>query len=178
MFRIAIGEYELCCQSNGLPSMSADYQRHANLSESFESTDEHDSWCFTSVARHGEWPFLVVTQQYSSPGVFNPGMLLVQESNLLFLGAGSRLLAYDLSLSVRLWEDRTDCGLWYWSRHEQFVLMAAELELAAWDLAGNKLWSQFVEPPWEYKVAGDVIRLDVMGNVSKLRLSDGNKISE
>jgi hypothetical protein len=56
--------------------------------------------------------------------------------------------------------------------------MAAELELAAWDTAGNNLWSRFVEPPWKYNVTGDVIRLDVMGNVTNLRLSDGNKISE
>jgi hypothetical protein len=27
--------------------------------------------------------------------------------------------------------------------------MAAELELAAWDVGGDKLWSRIVEPPWE-----------------------------
>ena len=56
--------------------------------------------------------------------------------------------------------------------------MAAELELAAWDIEGNKLWSRFVEPPWEYKVAGEVIRLDVMGAVSEVRLRDGRDSRE
>jgi hypothetical protein len=43
------------------------------------------------------------------------------------------------------------------------VLMAAELEFAAWDLSGAKLWSMFVEPPWTCRVAGGQVHLDVMG---------------
>lgn len=45
--------------------------------------------------------------------------------------------------------------------------MSAELELAAWDLEGNKLWTTFVEPPWEYAVRDGVVRLDVMGAKSE-----------
>ena len=41
--------------------------------------------------------------------------------------------------------------------------MSAELELAAWDKDGKKLWSKFVEPPWDYKVVNVEIVLDVMG---------------
>ena len=178
MFRITLGEYELCCQSTGLPEMFAEYQKHAKLVETFESKDKQNLWCFTGVACRGKWPFLVVAQQYSQDGGFNPELLLIPETNRLFLGAGIRLLAYDLSRPARLWEDRTDCGLWHWKRHGQFVLMAAELELAAWDIQGNKLWSHFVEPPWDYSVTDEILRLDVMGNVSHLRLSNGSKIYE
>jgi hypothetical protein len=52
--------------------------------------------------------------------------------------------------------------------------MAAELELAAWDVNGRKLWSWFVEPPWEFAVAGDVVTVDVMGSVSRIRLQSGD----
>jgi hypothetical protein len=41
--------------------------------------------------------------------------------------------------------------------------MSAEQELAAWDIAGRKLWSTFVEPPWSYEVNGDHVALDVVG---------------
>lgn len=44
--------------------------------------------------------------------------------------------------------------------------MAAELELAAWTIQGEKLWSTFVEPPWDHEVRDDVVYLDVMGNHS------------
>ena len=94
----------------------------------------------------------------------------------LFIGAGRRLLAYDLSRPVRLWEDEADFGFWSWSLHGQFVLMAAELELAAWDVSGRKLWSRFVEPPWEYSVANEIITVDVMGVVSSVRIQTGEPI--
>ncbi|QDV32268.1 hypothetical protein ElP_00910 [Tautonia plasticadhaerens] len=51
--------------------------------------------------------------------------------------------------------------------------MAAELELAAWDVSGRKLWSRFVEPPWEYAVAGKIVAVDVMGAVSRIDLRTG-----
>jgi hypothetical protein len=176
MFRVSSGEYELCCQSDGVPDMTPEYQRRAALSDVFESADEIASWCFTSVARNCGWPFLVVVQRYSPAGFgFFPGALLIPEYGRLFLGAGRRLLAYDLSQPSRILEDETDCGFWSWTRHGRFVLMAAELELAAWDIEGKKLWSRFVEPPWEYKVEGDIIRLAVMGTVSEIGLRDGRE---
>ena len=78
------------------------------------------------------------------------------ETNVAFVGGGERLLAYDLLAPKRLWEDAADC--------DDVVLMSAELELAAWDLKGIKLWSTFVEPPWEYEVKDSQIELDVMGD--------------
>lgn len=42
--------------------------------------------------------------------------------------------------------------------------MSAELELAASDRTGRKLWSRFVEPPWAVHVVGKLVQLDVMGN--------------
>jgi hypothetical protein len=50
------------------------------------------------------------------------------------------------------------------------VVMSAELELAAWTTTGEKLWTTFVEPPWEYAVEGDSLVLDVMGTKSSFGL--------
>ena len=44
--------------------------------------------------------------------------------------------------------------------------MSAELEPAAGDLSGGKLWSTFVEPPWDYEVWDTQLELDVMGKKS------------
>ena len=97
----------------------------------------------------GAWPFLVVEQRYG-PDVagFDPGLLLIPGTGLLLVGAGIRLLAYSLTGPHHLWEDRTNLGFWHWDRQEDTVLMAAELELAAWDLDARKLWTTFVELPW------------------------------
>ncbi len=179
MFRVIIGEYELCCQPDGLPVMLSEYQQRAALSEEFDTPDKAgSSVCFVSVGRVQEWPFLVVTQRYS-PAVagFFPGVLLVPETQKLFMGAGRRLLGYDLSRPARLWEDEAECGFLAWGRHGQTVLMSAELELAAWDVGGGKLWTRYVEPPWGYTVTEDIVAVDVMGTVSRVHLRSGLQVS-
>ena len=180
MFSISLGEYEAYCQGDGLPEMMLeDYRRRAAFAEHFEEPKAEDaSRCFVAVRRRGAgWPHLVVTQRYSPAACgFVPGLLLVSEAHRLFIGAGCRLLAYDLSRPARLWEDVADTGFWSWSRYDEVVLMAAELEIAAWDIRGSKLWSRFVEPPWEYRVDGRVVVLDVMGTISRLDLWGGQPV--
>jgi hypothetical protein len=61
-------------------------------------------------------------------------------------------------------------GFWSWSVCPNAVLMAAELELAAWDRTGRKLWSRFVEPPWTFQVVNDEVHLDVMGERTEFPL--------
>jgi hypothetical protein len=110
-----------------------------------------------------EWPFLCVALRYHREGEGNPGVLLVPETGLLFIGAGERLVAYDLHSPRRLWEDQADMGFHTWQRHGDWVLMASELDFAAWDIRGVKRWSRCVEPPWSYRVEDDTVHLDVMG---------------
>lgn len=96
-----------------------------------------------------------------------------QKLTVSLWGAGTRLLAYDLQEPRRLWEDAADSGFWGWRRHGDTIVMSAELELAAWTLEGNKLWSTFVEPPWLYEVRGSRVHLDVMGEKSVFELRRG-----
>jgi hypothetical protein len=99
--------------------------------------------------------------------------MLVAETATLFVGAGERVLAYRLTPPKRLWQDTADTGFWSWARRGDTVLMSAELELAAWDVGGEKLWTTFVEPPWSYAVRGDIVELDVMGEVRSFPLRSG-----
>jgi hypothetical protein len=94
------------------------------------------------------------------------------------VGAGTRLLAYDLQNLRRIWEDAADTGFWRWKRHGEVIVMSAELELAAWTLEGKKLWSTFVEPPWFYEVRGARVYLDVMGRKSVFDLGNGPSSDE
>ena len=95
------------------------------------------------------------------------------ETGLLLIGAGERLLAYDIRVPERLWEDRAEFGFWAFARHGDVILMLAELELAAWTTGGRKLWTMFVEPPWTCTVSGQTVTLDVMGQVRSLDLRTG-----
>ena len=161
-----------CPNDASVPRAVADVLEEFGLDAPGESAD--DLWCVAvSLGKHH--PFLLVTQRYSPGSLsgFVPDALLVSESKMLFLGAGERLLAYDLASAARLWQGTTDPGFWGWARHGDVVIMSAELELAAYSLQGEKLWTSFVDPPWTYTVEGDVIMLNVMGSISQLSLERG-----
>ena len=93
------------------------------------ANDERENWK----------PRLVVAQTYQSHrGCFNPGFLIAPDTGRLFIGAGTRLLAYDLTTPARIWEDQTECGFFRWGRHQDFVWMEAELEFAVWSTLGKR----------------------------------------
>ena len=174
MFSINVDRYTLQLQSEGLPELYGKYCDHAQLVEEINIEESEGKNCFVAVGLADDWPFLVVSQRYSpAGGGFSPGAALVPETNLLFIGAGTRLLAYHLSNLARLWEDVADVGFWSWARHGEHVVMSAELEIAAWDLQGRKLWSSEVEPPWSYSVQNDFVHLDVMGKQRTYKLATG-----
>lgn len=175
MFSIALDEFTLHCHPTEFPDIYSLYHDKANLAEEFDLGNVEEALCFVAVTRRSEWPpLLSVAQRYSPAGYsFYPGVLLVPETSVLFIGAGERLLAYDLQTPKRLWSDTADCGFWSWQRHGAFVLMSGELEFAAWTAQGKKLWTMFVEPPWEYMVEGDMVDLEVMGNKRRFPILSG-----
>jgi hypothetical protein len=105
-----------------------------------------------------------------------PGILLVPAQRQLFIGAGTRLLAYHARSGAwqRSWIDDAELGFWRWRQHGDVVVMSAELELAVWTTDGTKLWTTFVEPPWSYQVEADQVVLDVMGAVRTFDLRRGD----
>ncbi len=172
--RAAFGQYTVNCVP-GLPPLYDQDCERAKLVDEFGLKEQDGDVCCFSVARGMNWPFLVVAQRFS-PGPeagFYPGVLLIPETQRLFIGAGERLLAYDLTEPKRLWEDQADTGFCGWARHGDFVVMSAELELAAWTLDGTKLSSSFVEPPWSYEMDGEMVHLDVMGEKCSFSIEHG-----
>jgi hypothetical protein len=169
------GEYRVIACLNEPPHGYASYREHARLLDEFDRADSEGRYCFLAVMRGTDGPLLVVEQRYPAPGTgFHPGVLLVPESRVLFVGAGTRLLAYQLQDGPRrLWEDYANLGFWSWAQFDDVVLMSAEIELAAWSAEGVKLWTTFVEPPWSYTVSECQIHRDVMGNRSSFPLRQG-----
>lgn len=158
------------------PSALAVYQQHADVVEHFDEADGPAGYAFVAVNDGGPWPQLVVTQRFQPAGAgFAPGVLLVPEQRQLFIGAGTRLLAYHARSGRwrRDWLDQAEGGFWGWCRHGDVVVMSAELELAAWTTQGRKLWTTFVEPPWSYRVGDGHVELDVMGEPSRFDLRTG-----
>jgi hypothetical protein len=60
----------------------------------------HERGCTTSE----DWPFLVIAQRYHPEASVQPSALLIPETYRLFVGAGTRLLAYDLAVISGVFE--------------------------------------------------------------------------
>ena len=175
MFEVSFGKYKVLCHAPGLPTLVNEYVARARLAEQIDLSNPEGSAVFFAAGEQNSWPFLVVALR-CVPGEgsgFHPGALIVPETDVLLIGAGERILAYDLTGPSRIWEDSADTGFLSWDRFGGFVLMSAELELAAWDIRAHKLWTTFVEPPWSYTVEDATVYLDVMGKKSRFTLDAG-----
>lgn len=175
MFQLAYEEYSIYVEDGRIPAIYEEYARRASLGVEMNLEAGVGEPACMAVARAGEWPFLVAAFRYSPGGQagFSPGLMLVPETDVLFLGAGTMLRAFDLRAPGELWEDVTDTGFWSWARYGRTVVMSAELELVAWDLHGKKRWTAPVEPPWSYSVEDGTVVLDIMGKISRFSLMTG-----
>ena len=174
MFAVGFGEFTVFVQDGSLPELYSEYKDRAEFTIERNIGSSEGRAVFCAVARGGDWPFCVLSARYAPAGHgFSPGILLVPETGILFLGAGTLLLAVDLGRRRQLWEDAAEVGFWSWRRHGGTVVMSAELELAAWGIGGERRWTTFVEPPWSYSVGDGIVTLDVMGSLSEFSLQTG-----
>src|SRR5271156_3091452 len=105
-FRIAVGDYSLLVHRGPMPSIYGSYRQHSSLADEFDLDNPDGESCFVAVGKSGEGPSLIVAQRFDPCVVgFDPGVLLVPETRVVFIGAGVRLLAYMLDGPKKLWED-------------------------------------------------------------------------
>src|SRR3954462_734854 len=92
----------------GFPATLDHYRDNAVVAEYFDLEDAWDEY-FVAVRRDpSEWAQLVVTQRFSPSGPgFDPGVLIILETETIFIGAGESLLAYTARGDTwsRLWID-------------------------------------------------------------------------
>jgi hypothetical protein len=163
VYQINLDEYSIHL-ANAFPETYYAYHKNAHFVDNMLLEDEEGELLYVALAKGAEWPFLIVVQKYQpGPKVgFHPGILLIPKTQLLLIGAGTRLLAYSWNPPKKLWEEQILVGFWHWRQFQDIVLMASETELAAWDIYGNKLWNRATEPPWTYSVENNILHLQVM----------------
>jgi len=161
-----VGSYTVLLDTS--PPFAIDmYERHAELVDHFPN--DGDSFGFVAVQAPGEdFASLVVWGRFDAAGGRGPCVALIPETQQVFIGAGTSVVAYDRRQGqwILTWQDSAEMGFWAWSRSQDVILMSAELEFAAWTVSGEKLWTRFVEPPWTHVVQDGVVHLDVMGKQS------------
>ena len=139
MIKMDHSPYTFWLEDGRMPEMLNLYAKSAKLYDEIDvKQDARGDWCFVGVSRDDEMPFLAITMRYApSQAGFSPGILLVPETNTLFIGAGERVLGYNLQAVRRVVYDKVDAGFWGWKLHGDVVVMSAELEIAAWSSDGS-----------------------------------------
>lgn len=176
---VSISGWKIQSQVGGYPLLHKEYVENAVFVDFVnELTVENETLVIYNITtpqnENAGWPTAVISCKFSPHGWgFEPAILIVPETSLAFIGAGTTLLAYDLIKLEKLWEDTADLGFFSWERHGDVVIMSAEIELAAWSIKGEKLWTKFVEPPWFYEVKNGRIKLDVMGIKTTFNIYSG-----
>jgi len=164
MLHATVGRYSIAIAS------SPEWVTHAEhtgavVRESIVCRDDERNYLAVGVSDSGTGPELLVEGWYSpgpSSGFF-PSVLVVPDTGVAFIGAGSTVLCFSLKPIKKIAQEHVEAGFWKWHLHGQFVLMSAELEFSVWSTSGKKLWSRFVEPPWYFVVQEELVTLDVMG---------------
>lgn len=178
MHIVSIENWSLSIEDGSLPSLYSSYVAHARFVDEIGIKEDSGKILFVGITPpSSSWPEIIVCQRYSpSDGGFSPGILLVPETCTLFIGAGERIVGYDIRARQKLWEEPIDCGFWGWEKVGEHVLLVAEMEFGVWTSSGERLWSTYVEPPWDFHVNGNVIELNVMEKKRRLRISDGSSV--
>ena len=157
---------------HGLPGHLDSYLSNAAFADTRDLRQVNGSPSLITAGGGTAWPeFVAVLRSRFEGTLFPLGVALVPETGVLFVGGGQVARAYSLREPVEhLWDEVVECGFWSWRRTDDVMVMSAELELAAWSIDGQKLWTRFVEPPWGYEVVDGIVHLDVMGALSTFPL--------
>jgi len=178
MLRLSIGTYTVLVTSS--PDEVRLFESDGAHIQRLACDQDHRSFIAIGLSNGDPRPGLLVEGWYS-PGPssgFHPGVLIDPTNELVFLGLGEEAFSFSLDPVGLIAREEVQCGFWGWSRHGDTVVMSAELEIAGWSPAGNKIWSRFVEPPWSYQVLGEIIELDVMGTKKSLYLATGEELAD
>lgn len=176
MYRFQLDDWQIWLEENGELEDYVHFLKNADFVDEIEIDHSDLALSFIGIEKGSEakaWPSVVILQTHSHPTIFPPGFLVVPENSLVFIGAGERLLCYDIERRCRLWEDQTSEGFWKWSQHGQYVFLSAETEFGVWTKSGRRLWTTFVDPPWDYEVTGSTVNLSHMDIVEIRQLADG-----
>jgi hypothetical protein len=175
-FEVLAGRYRLTWDDGDPDSYYTQRQRATIVDEMPHDEGDAPRGALSVSLADGSWPFLLLRHSGTIPwaeDTLRLDVVLVPETDVLFVGAHREVRAYDLQRPVRLWTDPAEMGFLGWQRHGEAVIMAAELELAAWTLHGQKLWSTFVEPPYDYSIVDNRVELTVMGVLTTFPLASG-----
>jgi hypothetical protein len=173
LFSVVVGPYTIEGHPRTQPFLWEGYVGRNVLAERIVGVAVRDPLICYLIVSELHRVLLALKLTYEPAGGVYPSALLIPETRTLFIGAGESLIAYRLEPVIRLWHDTNDSGFHGWARYNNVIMMSAELEVAAWNIRGEKLWSMYVEPPYGYTVEKGIVYMDRMDEKLEFPLEAG-----
>lgn len=186
MFALNIDQYKFFLQSGELPQFYQEfYKDNAHYTEEIDldlikEDPDGSNIGFIAVQekqKHREYVIVIAVGYDPSEPVFHPEILFIPEEKTLFVGAGEKVHIYALDEPGKIFEGEAHTGFLSWDRIDNYVIMSAEMGIAAFETTGKQLWSQFLLPPWEYSVKDAVMNLVVGENTFTFPITAGPHIT-
>ena len=108
---------------------------------------------------------------------FHPQLFFIPETTTLFVGAGTKAMTFSLKEKIKISDRSLAAGFWYWARHDKFIVLVEELEIAVYEYDGHFIWGTSAEPPWSYGIEDNILTLDIMDSITKYKLDTGKPIN-
>ena len=177
MIEFNIDKYKIAVQIGKKPDLYDIWLKHAVFKD-IEGLENIGTPIYVGIQLGNEWCDSIIA--FCSDPIdyagFNPGILVVPETDTLFIGAGTVARTYDLKKQIRKFHKEFIFGFWGWSRHKNLIIMQEELEFGVYSIDGNEKWSTYVEPPWTFSIEDDRVKLTVMDKISYYSLETGKMI--
>ncbi len=163
--KITFGAYTLHWIDTRLSSDEyAQYRDRTALLEELDfPADQTSSVQHMTVRTGGEAPFLVITQACAHAPCQMPQLLFVPETDILLIGLRTYALAYKLDVPKKLWKRQHGGVFTSWDRYDEFIVMASDTELAAWDIYGWEKWRVALRATYHYSIQQGMVLLDNAG---------------
>ena|GEM_PF-6200923 len=174
MIKFHIDTFTFYVHLGGKPESFSRWEERSGYID-LEGLSEAGTPVYIGIEEDGKWKTMIVA--FNADPVdetfFHPELFFLPETKILFIGGGRKAMTYSLKDKVKISDRNLAAGFWYWAKHEKYVILVEELEIAVYDYEGRFVWETPAEPPWTYGVNDNILTLDIMDKITKHELNTG-----
>lgn len=177
MVKFHIGTYTFFVHLGGEPESFSRWVERSDYAD-LDGLTGPGTPVYIGIEEAGKWEMMIVAfnTEPVDDTFFQPELLFLPETKTLFIGGGRKAMTYSLKDKMKLSDRNLAMGFWYWAKHETFIILVEELEIAVYNSEGNFIWETRADPPWSYGIENNILTLDIMDTIAKYELNTGNPV--
>jgi hypothetical protein len=177
MIKFSIDTYSFLVHIGEKPEKFNNWTERSSFAD-LDGLSDSGKPIYIGIEEANKWEMMIVAfnTEPIDETFFHPQILFITETTTLFVGAGRRAMTFSLKKRIKIADRRLAFGFWYWAKHNNFIVLREELEIAVYDYDGHFIWATRTEPPWSYGIEGNTLTLDIMNNITRYKLNTGDPI--